>query len=107
MFSISIHASRGGSDLKLGNKSEFSQDISIHASRGGSDPVDYADNITVYVFQSTLPAGEATAAVVASLEAAMISIHASRGGSDTRQAANRVGGMISIHASRGGSDIHI
>ena len=59
-MSISIHASRGGSD-ECNFYSMLLPDISIHASRGGSDVIDLAnmDNPT------------------------SISIHASRGGSDT------------------------
>ena len=34
---ISIHASRGGSDLVLREIEKLEQEISIHASRGGSD----------------------------------------------------------------------
>ena len=58
------------------------------------------------VFQSTLPAGEATTARQANLYQLLISIHASRGGSD-RMRLRWVGinDTISIHASRGGSDL--
>ena len=56
--------------------------ISIHASRGGSD---IALSVTVSgtkKFQSTLPVGEATKALPYDRVAEVISIHASRGGSD-------------------------
>ena len=77
---ISIHASRGGSDLR---DSIFSiiNDISIHASRGGSDGICSPLNIS-----------------------RVISIHASRGGSDAPEPGPSVHAGISIHASRGGSD---
>ena len=56
--------------------------ISIHASRGGSDQ--QVKDILVYLpeFQSTLPAGEATAPRDCGSPETGISIHASRGGSD-------------------------
>ena len=79
---ISIHASRGGSDRYDGNRRRL-QMISIHASRGGSDVQKLYRYAVVYfyfnprfprgkrliisrrfllslLFQSTLPAGEAT-----------------------------------------------
>ena len=102
--SISIHASRGGSDHPFvgnpGTNGDFNPRfprgkrqgglhayggycaISIHASRGGSD---CADDHT----------GD---------EASNISIHASRGGSDRLFSGLFEAGEISIHASRGGSD---
>ena len=56
--------------------------ISIHASRGGSDP-DYMGYFTLTViFQSTLPVGEATDRPSGYVCNVSISIHASRGGSD-------------------------
>ena len=102
-FSISIHASRGGSDLAaLAIFAAVS--ISIHASRGGSDSRDiirfkrYKDfnprfprgkrhfskgrKVDRVLFQSTLPAGEATDPPPVSDSVIDISIHASRGGSD-------------------------
>ena len=67
--------------------------------RGGNRNVDN-------LFQSTLPAGEATVEVASVLRALMISIHASRGGSDDfRVKLLTVHHIISIHASRGGSDL--
>ena len=56
---ISIHASRGGSDLVSFGVFEFTV-ISIHASRGGSDVAMSTLQSAVFSFQSTLPAGEAT-----------------------------------------------
>ena len=56
--------------------------ISIHASRGGSDLLGQQLQQLFPLFQSTLPAGEATAELVPVLQQMTISIHASRGGSD-------------------------
>ena len=56
---ISIHASRGGSDIwYLGM--DVKNKISIHASRGGSDVIFFGFRLHPEVFQSTLPVGEAT-----------------------------------------------
>ena len=82
---ISIHASRGGSDVIRTHKPETSSyfnprfpwgkrrqvhdgfvvvvKISIHASRGGSDHLDEDNDAAWKKFQSTLPVGEATSAV--------------------------------------------
>ena len=58
--------------------------ISIHASRGGSD-VGFSGLASPNCpFQSTLPAGEATFPCPLSFGVLAISIHASRGGSDCR-----------------------
>ena len=57
---ISIHASRGGSDYLLALPPGLPL-ISIHASRGGSDCPLTPCFSTGTLFQSTLPAGEATA----------------------------------------------
>ena len=78
--------------------------ISIHASRGGSDGTDDDANLTALIFQSTLPAGEATAKELNRYFGEVISIHASRGGSDSAYFLQKVAWKISIHASRGGSD---
>ena len=101
---ISIHASRGGSDLSR-TSLYAAPYISIHASRGGSDhpgqrgPLSsfyfnprfprgkrqWQNNIRSYHcrFQSTLPAGEATILKLCQHCTDRISIHASRGGSDS------------------------
>ena len=105
------------------------QEISIHASRGGSDQKTAAQQACMLLFQSTLPAGEATRAGACRRCAGPISIHASRGGSDPpsvrpcctpRKYFNPrfprgkrpshvnytpFQFLISIHASRGGSDL--
>ena len=81
--------------------------ISIHASRGGSDLIPCKVPDIPIGFQSTLPAGEATFSQRRNHHIFLISIHASRGGSDNRQSAVRLCCAISIHASRGGSDTDI
>ena len=79
---ISIHASRGGSDSVLSLLLALSTAISIHASRGGSDQQKYQPAASGIRFQSTLPAGEATSRAGTGNIRHRISIHASRGGSD-------------------------
>ena len=60
--------------------------ISIHASRGGSDSEPLIKRAAIPIFQSTLPAGEATCGGNHPFNGGMeISIHASRGGSDLRR----------------------
>ncbi len=56
---ISIHASREGSDVESQAALILSK-ISIHASREGSDFPPLMNGIESYIFQSTLPAREAT-----------------------------------------------
>ena len=56
--------------------------ISIHASRGGSDQLRSIPERRIKIFQSTLPAGEATQLSLSFYPISSISIHASRGGSD-------------------------
>ena len=80
-YQISIHASRGGSDLRQAFQLQKLY-ISIHASRGGSDFLKRLRKALSYQFQSTLPAGEATLRQAFQLQKLYISIHASRGGSD-------------------------
>ena len=101
--------------------------ISIHASRGGSDPMRRLFLMRMQdfnprfprgkrrcrswklrcrsLFQSTLPAGEATKMPKDTVLLLFISIHASRGGSDPEFLDKLTDlASISIHASRGGSD---
>ena len=89
--------------------------------------MDFAKKDKATIFQSTLPAGEATAPIQRYCPDLPISIHASRGGSDLRFRQHAYGRQyfnprfprgkrltanykalgkerISIHASRGGSD---
>ena len=60
LVNISIHASRGGSDLAISCLRAIAAGISIHASRGGSDPSGVRRCRCRQTFQSTLPVGEAT-----------------------------------------------
>ena len=80
LYIISIHAPRGGSDLRPGHLPVFLL-ISIHAPRGGSDCIPKC-----------------------SANSLCISIHAPRGGSDAFQETPLQQVCISIHAPRGGSD---
>ena len=82
LISISIHASREGSDVVMHYVMRHSVLISIHASREGSDLPWHQSLFSMGLFQSTLPAGEATAMHTGAHTKAEISIHASRGGSD-------------------------
>ena len=71
--------------------------ISIHASRGGSD-IWYADRLKTHLeFQSTLPAGEATFEFFTCWVIVAISIHASRGGSDRE--ADRNGSDVGFQST--------
>ena len=60
---ISIHAPRGGSDDCIG-EIYFESKISIHAPRGGSDCSLLAPIFEGVLFQSTLPVGGATLALL-------------------------------------------
>ena len=123
---ISIHASRGGSDLYEKSGVTF-WTISIHASRGGSDKNSATTTRFWCKFQSTLPAGEATFSASVNvlgknyfnprfprgkrhtdtllyIITLYISIHASREGSDYQSNKATNHHCISIHASREGSD---
>ena len=81
--------------------------ISIHASREGSDSVKRGWQGFYALFQSTLSAGKATSGLPATAQYLSISIHASRRGSDWRKKRTNLRRYrISIHASRGGSDCH-
>ncbi len=126
ILKISIHASRGGSDLN-GAGNHLDKAISIHASRGGSDSAGRPYYNAALYFNPRFPRGKrrGTKVLIATTsnfnprfprgkrhenpgkqhQSASISIHASRGGSDRsyfRQLHRPAG--ISIHASRGGSD---
>ena len=87
---ISIHASRGGSDISCQNICMKAL-ISIHASRGGSDAASRALACVCAIFQSTLPVGEATGIIAPTSPVVVISIHASRGGSDGEAGTARRG----------------
>ena len=80
--------------------------ISIHASRGGSDVQNVGLPLLDAIFQSTLPAGEATALFRASLTICRRFQSTLPAGEATKCGQSRRRGLsaISIHASRGGSD---
>ena len=65
--------------IDLGDESVL---ISIHASRGGSDVGAAIDNWVAFDFNPRFPWGKRPADTGAELSGADISIHASRGGSD-------------------------
>ena len=102
---ISIHAPRGGSDFNLTNKQAKVLDISIHAPRGGSDRNFEFYRTFAYGFQSTLPAGGATAIGDSGpLRWRYFNPRSPRG---ERLHGHLCAGhliYISIHAPRGGSD---
>ena len=122
---ISIHASCKGSDHSAGWCRYPGQYFNPRFPRG-KRPLSWLQPFLLPIFQSTLPAGEATTTSLASItdfifqstlpagEATntwglhqyptVISIHASRGGSDVLKWLTTLMPLISIHASRGGSD---
>ena len=124
---ISIHAPRGGSDrghhqaAAGGNNfnprsprgerpSENVQKnpnlyISIHAPRGGSDALRTPPTQSVWIFQSTLPAGGATAKwIVEHTTDIDFNPRSPRGERLVSTFTGSAFSMISIHAPRGGSD---
>ena len=125
-LTISIHASRGGSDPPLEvhkvSVREFQSTLPAgEATHGrgslvfgewnfnprfprGKRPSFQKARARSRIFQSTLPAGEATLPPIPSAPGRKISIHASRGGSDNCEPVSSIFVIISIHASRGGSD---
>ena len=81
LYLISIHAPRRGSD-QCSQTNRLGTKISIHAPRRGSDIADRTGFKPAALFQSTLPAGGATAGASSSRLTGRISIHAPRRGSD-------------------------
>ena len=80
-LTISIHASRGGSDGRAGEALTSRQHFNPRFPRGKRHG--HRDLIAAALeFQSTLPAGEATQGTSFLRRYLCISIHASRGGSD-------------------------
>ena len=80
------------------------KEISIHASRGGSDARSLTLIQSVNVFQSTLPAGEATGCPPAELCPSQFQSTLPAGEATISIWAHGIVHSISIHASRGGSD---
>ena len=103
-ITISIHASRGGSDRNRRTRTAPCNNFNPRFP-WGKRPLTQIQNRPSWKFQSTLPVGEATLAALWLLHNKSISIHASRGGSDVNYFGPYPGGTISIHASRGGSDL--
>ena len=102
---ISIHASRGGSDVMEGGIFRAIRSISIHASRGGSDLTLSGFMARPWIFQSTLPAGEATGR--GKSHGARWSFQSTLPAGEATHPPGHVTQkvVISIHASRGGSDL--
>ena len=123
---ISIHAPRGGSD-DAADPGTVIYIISIHAPRGGSDLAfffvslcsinfnprspwgerrdDLAGDCRASAFQSTLPVGGATAALVVILITHEFQSTLPVGGATLGQLYYSSPKFISIHAPRGGSDL--
>ena len=102
--SISIHASRGGSDLCSAPIVTWAKEFQSTLPAGEATTDDNQVHRASRTFQSTLPAGEATVLKWLTTLMPLISIHASRGGSDPHSPQASMVTEISIHASRGGSD---
>ena len=101
---ISIHASREGSDLSKHEILNVFLDFNPRFPRGKRLSTKGV-HAKMSIFQSTLPAGDATPKATDSTFYVWISIHASRGGSDVSLSSTFFKFLcISIHASRGGSD---
>jgi hypothetical protein len=79
---VSIHAPRGGRDILLALYSRVLHNVSIHAPRGGRDTSPSQTFTEPMTFQSTRPAGGATADFGSDGVARSVSIHAPRGGRD-------------------------
>ena len=102
---ISIHAPRGGSDVRNFVCSVLPLLYFNPRSPRGERLDEVLPGDTFEIFQSTLPAGGATSRLKSCEEASdCISIHAPRGGSDLPFRAYCLIWNISIHAPRGGSD---
>ena len=100
---ISIHAPRGGSDMRMPRKRISAGNFNPR-SPWGERRRTYSGVSRRKQFQSTLPVGGATLVSMYSVGPKMISIHAPRGGSDMFTVDKFLGVNISIHAPRGGSD---
>ena len=125
---ISIHAPRGGSDcatrsilkksiyfnprspwgerLCCNTEPASDKDISIHAPRGGSDIFGAVPRPVFHVFQSTLPVGGATIAILLLVDLWRFQSTLPVGGATDVILLYVENFVISIHAPRGGSDNH-
>ena len=127
-YQISIHAPRGGSDIRLPGLGDPASDFNprspwgerrrqCNASQranqfqstlpvGGATSFNRRRSAAGRGFQSTLPVGGATGAFLRRRQKGSISIHAPRGGSDSKRRHPTLKEFfISIHAPRGGSDV--
>ena len=100
---ISIHASRGGSDIKALLRMA-GMTISIHASRGGSDKF-----FEKFIFQSCyfnprFPRGKRPPWMLALFSCSSFQSTLPAGEATVGSCRNILRCVISIHASRGGSD---
>ena len=100
---ISIHASRGGSDIAMLSIYVTVNDFNPRFPRGKRPPVS-AYWLKFTNFNPRFPRGKRRIPHAMDMREFYISIHASRGGSDVFAACTALYFRISIHASRGGSD---
>ena len=96
-----------GEATEAGLCTDRSRKISIHASRGGSDIPERFVQYPVQHFNPRFPRGKRPCAPDGLRQLLDISIHASREGSDEVTNKAQLFTVISIHASREGSDIEI
>ena len=81
IMTISIHAPRGGSDIKA-CRQELAEENFNPRSPWGERLPGISTSLRNLIFQSTLPVGGATAPECGKFSWRLISIHAPRGGSD-------------------------
>ena len=99
---ISIHASRGGSDVVRSVFAVATEDFNPRFPRGKRPPL-IVTLVVMPDFNPRFPRGKRRREAI-QLHGHYISIHASRGGSDWERIQQVRDSPISIHASRGGSD---
>ena len=103
-LSISIHVSRTGNDTAVGVRRRVVRVISIRASHMESDLKRSRNSSIVCIFQSTLPAWGATAALTSTKSSSQNFNPRSPRGERLRHLLRRPRRRISIHAPRVGSD---
>ena len=103
-ISISIHASRGGSDGRIVKAGDGDVDFNPRFPRGKRPCKVIFYLLYLLYFNPRFPRGKRLISGGVVGGAVGISIHASRGGSDQNLRASVIPKKISIHASRGGSD---
>ena len=104
LLSISIHAPRGGSDVRFGMVTVPPSYFNPR-SPWGERPSNYYFFTVAQKFQSTLPVGGATLFVIGEILLYEFQSTLPVGGATAEGAATRALLQISIHAPRGGSDI--